>query len=195
MVAIGSVMSETIGALLCSPRKHDCARTPIYHRAMPSHAALALAENTNRLMRERGWTQRELAKRSGISQSGIGFVLRYHDRHDRHAALDTVEALAKAFRVTALDLLARPSATVLAHPARNVHNAHQRAASIEAPNSEHAQGELDVPLLQLIITQVDTLPGLDAEGRAAVVAKAYAAFCDGAKRPTKSAVLKLVRVA
>jgi transcriptional regulator with XRE-family HTH domain len=72
---------------------------------MPSESALALAENTRRLMEERNWSQRDLAARAGVSQRGIGFLLAYRNDNDRHAGLDTVDAVARAFGISAGELL------------------------------------------------------------------------------------------
>ena len=77
---------------------------------MRSELAANLAENTKAQMESRGWSQRELAKRSGMSQSGIGNVLNYQDAGDRHACLDTVEQLASAFGMSSLAILQRPTA-------------------------------------------------------------------------------------
>ncbi len=53
----------------------------------------------------RGMSQRELAKEAGISQSAVGFLLRYSDMNDRHPTTSTVEAIAKAFSIRAWQLM------------------------------------------------------------------------------------------
>jgi len=157
---------------------------------MKSELAAALAENTKALMEHRGWSQRELAKRSKVSQSGIGYVLRYEDASDRHAGLDTVERLAAAFGMSPLAFLQHS-----ASPARNLHVREQRHAYEVQRSSGRGSHDIDVDLLQFIIEQVETLPGLDAGKRSALSAKAYAAFAGDEKKPTRAAVLKLVRSA
>lgn len=66
---------------------------------MESKTARALAENTAKFMQAREWSQRELAKEAGISQRTVGYVLNYRDVGDRHAKLDTIDGLARAFGV------------------------------------------------------------------------------------------------
>lgn len=184
-----SVMSAVSRALLCSTRKHDCAQLTPYHLDMPSKTAIALATNTKRLMDERGWSQRDLAKRSGVSQSGIGFVLRYKDASDRHAALDTVEALARAFGVDPSALLQNNPSTV----ARTLHIAGQRRASTnEVDRDEHA---LDTVTLQHVIEQMELIDEGTPAQRAAVMAAAYSLAVEGGKKPAKAALLKLLRSA
>lgn len=93
--------------------------------AMKSELAANLAENTKTQMESRRWPQRELAKRSGVSQSGVGYVLRYQDASDRHAGLDTVEQLASAFGMSSLAILDRPTASArnpCVADKRNAHN-------------------------------------------------------------------------
>lgn len=53
----------------------------------------ALAANVKYLMDEHGDNQKTLAKRSGVSQSNIHYVV----ATDRHVRLDTVEAIAAAY--------------------------------------------------------------------------------------------------
>lgn len=50
-------------------------------------------------MEHRGWKQHELAKRAGVSQSGVGYLLRYKDRGDRHPTTSTIDSIAHAFGV------------------------------------------------------------------------------------------------
>jgi transcriptional regulator with XRE-family HTH domain len=90
---------------LWSERNHNCGERQQYAKCMKSKTALALAENVKRLMRDRGLSQGKLAEQSGVSASAIGYLLNYRDLSDRHAAVDTIEALAKAFDVEAWQLL------------------------------------------------------------------------------------------
>jgi transcriptional regulator with XRE-family HTH domain len=156
---------------------------------MKSDMALALAANTKKLMIEREWSQRELAKRAGLSQTAIGFVTRYQDANDRHAGLDTIEALARAFHVHAAELLGEnPS-----RPARNVQRVAERAEPYEVQRSRTSA--IDTGLLQLILEQTEKLPNLNAAQRAKLAAKVYAASVDGDQKVTRATVLKLVRSA
>lgn len=74
----------------------------------------ALAENVRHLMAAHGDNQATLAKRSGVSQSNISYVI----NSDRHVRLDTVEAIASAYGLEGwhlinpnlpLDLIESPS--------------------------------------------------------------------------------------
>ena len=180
-------------ALLCSAVKHNCARPDHYDASMRSELASTLAENVKRLMDRDGLSQRELAKRARISQSGVGFVLRYEDVGDRHASLDTVEALAKAFGVSALNLL-RPGFGAAA--AQNVHSITERIASGEGarrPEEPRSTGEVDVELMQFIFEQAATLRGWSAAERGAAAAYVYNQVVKEEKRPTKATVLRLLR--
>ena len=63
--------------------------------------------NLRRLMDQRGWNQPELARRSGVSQTMIGKVL----RGESVPTVDTVEALAAAFKLDALEFMREPGTT------------------------------------------------------------------------------------
>jgi len=74
---------------------------------MQSSATLTLAENVKALMQRAGnISQVELARRSGVSKSALGYLLNYRDAQDRHATTQTVEAVAKAFGLEPWQLLA-----------------------------------------------------------------------------------------
>lgn len=62
-----------------------------------------LSEKVKELSQRQGWSQQQLAQRSGVSQTGVSKVLRPDSGHPR---LDTIEAIAKAFRVPLWYLLA-----------------------------------------------------------------------------------------
>lgn len=72
---------------------------------MKSKATIALRDNVQRLMDRHGLSQRDLAKDAGLSQSAIGYLLRYSDEHDRHPTTATVEAIGKVFGLKAWQLL------------------------------------------------------------------------------------------
>ena len=54
---------------------------------------------------------------------------------------------------------------------------------------------LDVALLETILDQVTKIPSLDATARAKLTATVYAAMADSDLKPTKAAVLRLLRSA
>lgn len=56
-------------------------------------------------MDARGWTLVDLAARSGVSKSAISNVRNYRDPSDKHATVQTVDALATAFGMQAWELL------------------------------------------------------------------------------------------
>lgn len=64
-----------------------------------------LRDNLARLMTARGWSQHVLAAKSGVSQSAIGYVLRYRDRGDKRPGIEKIEMLAKPFGLEAWQLL------------------------------------------------------------------------------------------
>lgn len=61
-----------------------------------------VGDNCARLRRERGWTQEELAERSGLSQQYLSDL----ERGKRNPTIVTVYELALALEATHLDLLA-----------------------------------------------------------------------------------------
>ena len=93
--------------------KHTCAATIKHNSAVHSayaawmqiNATLALADNVRRLVADSGVSQDELAKRAGISQRAVGYLVNYRDEHDRHPTTQTVEALARAFDVEVWQLM------------------------------------------------------------------------------------------
>jgi len=86
-------------------RNHNCGDDRAYPKCMKIRAAVALAENVKRLMKDRGLSQEKLAEQSGVSASAIGYLVNYRDLSDRHAGVDTIESLAKAFDVEPWQLL------------------------------------------------------------------------------------------
>ena len=50
-------------------------------------------------------SQHALGKRAGISQTSVGYVVNYRDENDRHAGVDTIEAIAVALGVEPAQLL------------------------------------------------------------------------------------------
>lgn len=74
----------------------------------PPDATRVLAENVAREMKERGWTQLALARKSGVSQSRIHYLLGYSDKQDRHPSTDTVARIAAAFGQEAWELMRPP---------------------------------------------------------------------------------------
>lgn len=72
---------------------------------MQSTATLALADNVRQLMARNEWSQRELAKRAGVSQRAVGYLINYKDAQDRHPTTQTVEAVARAFGLQAWELM------------------------------------------------------------------------------------------
>lgn len=84
-------------------RNDTCERTTIHHAEM--NVTLVLRDNVARLMSQYGWTQQGLAKRSGVSQSRIAYLLGYRDKQDRHPTTDTIQRLATALGVSAWQLL------------------------------------------------------------------------------------------
>lgn len=64
-----------------------------------------LRDNLTRLMAARDWSQRAMAKKSGVSQSMIGYVLRYRDPQDKRPGVEKIELLAKTFGLQAWQML------------------------------------------------------------------------------------------
>lgn len=64
-----------------------------------------LRDNVARLMDVREWSQRALAAKSGVSQSAVGYVLRYRDQHDKRPGIETIEQIAHAFGLQAWQLM------------------------------------------------------------------------------------------
>jgi transcriptional regulator with XRE-family HTH domain len=60
-----------------------------------------LARNLKRLRRERGLTQEELADLAGLNRNYVGMI----ERQENAATVDTLEALAKALQIAAMQLL------------------------------------------------------------------------------------------
>lgn len=161
---------------------------------MRSELAAALAENTKKLMLERGWSQRELAKRAHLSQMGVNYVLNYRDASDRHATIDKVEALALAFGVAPHRLL---GGSELSLSARNVHQMAPRQAK-KHPHERDEETHPSSPSpadIELIATLVLQHKRGTAEQRAALIRKLVEAYSDGSEKPSHASVLRLVRSA
>jgi transcriptional regulator with XRE-family HTH domain len=60
-----------------------------------------VADNLRRMRHERGWTQEELAHRSGLNRNYVGMV----ERREHAATVDTLERLAEALDIDAAELL------------------------------------------------------------------------------------------
>jgi transcriptional regulator with XRE-family HTH domain len=60
-----------------------------------------LARNLKRLRRERGLTQEELADLAGLNRNYVGMI----ERQENAASVDTLEALAEALQIKAVQLL------------------------------------------------------------------------------------------
>jgi transcriptional regulator with XRE-family HTH domain len=60
-----------------------------------------LARNLKRLRRERGLTQEELADLAGLNRNYVGMI----ERQENAASVDTLEALADALQIKAVQLL------------------------------------------------------------------------------------------
>lgn len=65
----------------------------------------ALADNVLRLKERRGWSLAALARRAGVSKSALGYLVNWSDPNDRHATMETVEAIARAFEIEAWQLM------------------------------------------------------------------------------------------
>ena len=85
--------------------KFLCAQSTLLGMSKPLKETIRL--NLKRLMDQRGWKQPELARRSGVSQTMIGKVL----RGESVPTVDTVEALATAFKLDALEFMREPGTT------------------------------------------------------------------------------------
>ncbi|MDN5924169.1 MAG: helix-turn-helix domain-containing protein [Xanthomonadales bacterium] len=73
---------------------------------MQNKATLAIRDNVQQLMQcHGGMSQRELAKKAGLSQSAVGYLLRYRDVNDRHPTTSTIESVAQVFGLEAWQLM------------------------------------------------------------------------------------------
>lgn len=72
---------------------------------MESNPTLALAENVRRLMTDAELSQEGLAKRAGISQRAVGYLVNYKDAQDRHPTTQTIAAIALAFDLQVWQLM------------------------------------------------------------------------------------------
>jgi transcriptional regulator with XRE-family HTH domain len=67
---------------------------------MSSTAREILAGNIRRLRKERGWSQEELAEKSGLHRTYVGDI----ERLERNVSVDNIERLAAAFNIPVKDL-------------------------------------------------------------------------------------------
>lgn len=154
---------------------------------------MALAENTKVLMAKHGLTQRALAKAAGISQASVGYLLRYRDEHDRHAAVDTVESIARVLRVPGHMLLVSGYA---AGEARNVQWLDARKA--KSPHERRAEptvNALDPALLEYIAELAISYKRGTAKQRASLVRSFYELVMSSEDRPTRASISRLIRSA
>lgn len=78
---------------------------------MPEDLADAVAAEVRRLLAERGWTGRELARRTGIAHNTLAVKV----RGERALDANEIGAIAAAFDMPPAQLIARADA-VRAHP-------------------------------------------------------------------------------
>lgn len=71
---------------------------------------ITLARELRALIEARQLSQSTLARMSGVAQKTISNVLNYTDSTDRHATIETVEALARALGLQPWELLRQESA-------------------------------------------------------------------------------------
>jgi transcriptional regulator with XRE-family HTH domain len=62
-----------------------------------------VAENLRRIRREQGWSQEICAEKCGLHRTYIGAV----ERGERNITLATLDAIAKALKVTPIELLTK----------------------------------------------------------------------------------------
>lgn len=158
-----------------------------------SPSALAFAANLRHYMKDRSLSQEALAKQSGVSKSAIGYAINYKDAQSRHAALDTVDALARSLGVAPRDMITEGHANAAARPVHAVPERAPESARGAAPAGTPTG--VDVGLLQMILEVVEALPKGSASQRAQLAAGAYALLAGSKKPPTRAAVLRLVRTA
>src|SRR5690348_8145650 len=116
-----SVMSRPILPLLWPDCNHNSGGADGYASHMKgSPSAVAIAANVKKVMQDRGLSQEALAKLSGVSKSAIGYLINYRDGGDRHAALDTVDALSRALGIPPAQLIAE-APSVSGAKARTLH--------------------------------------------------------------------------
>lgn len=76
-----------------------------YSGRMENEATLALADNVRRVMDHKGWTLLDLAKRTGVSKSALGYLVNYRDSSDRHPTTKTIEGIARAMGLPVWQLM------------------------------------------------------------------------------------------
>ncbi len=157
---------------------------------MKIRAAMALANNVKRLMDERSWSQRELAKRADVSQRSVGYVINYRDDGDRHATVETVERLAGAFGLRTDQLLIDGLST----------SAPQNFLSLVKrtkvqPHNADRPDSVDVDLLRVVLEGAWKLRHRTSKQKAELVAKVYAIMLSGHEARTPDNVIRLLRSA
>lgn len=188
-LSAGSVVTLESRTLLCSSVKHNRVQACAYDRAMHSKLAMALAENTKVLMAKHKMRQRDLADAAEISQASVGYLLRYRDKHDRHAAVDTVESIAAVFGVPAHMML------VPGYAAGDARNVRKLRAAPEAPKSAPKDVPLDPEAIELISFLVVSSRRGTAKQAAALIRLTYQAVMGGDVKPTRTAILRFIRAA
>lgn len=72
-------------------------------RCVSDQLSAAVAAEVRRLLEERGWSARELTRRTGISQPTLARKLRGQPGHE--FGLDEVDAVCRAFEIQVEDLM------------------------------------------------------------------------------------------
>lgn len=196
---------------------HKCAHFADYAAGMENKTTLALANNVRRLMDDKEWSQRALAKRAGVSQRAVGYILNYRDVNDRHATLETIEAIASAFGVAAwqllvpgleLDLLRgqRPARLLNAFnrcddevraiienniAAHNVTPITNVAHKLQAVPTLHP---VQMDVLQWVLELLETQPGKGTPAQRAKLGLAfYEMATNGGSKPSKATVVQMFK--
>lgn len=101
---------------------------------VPKDVMAVLRDNVKLLLHARGWSQVELARRSGIAQRTISDVLGYGIRIDKAPTLRTVAAIAKAFGVPPWQLMIELPIDLLR--SHRVSRLVEQFAAVEEPGRE-----------------------------------------------------------
>jgi transcriptional regulator with XRE-family HTH domain len=98
-------------------------------------AQAALAQRLHNLRKQAQWSQRELADRTGLTQTRVSRI----ERESRDISLNELLGLQRAFELASLeDLLAAPAAPVPTPSARLI-AAHPRPQAVEGPGDRTAR--------------------------------------------------------
>jgi len=178
-------VNHKCGATGCEESNHNCGTPADYSpRMQKSKAALALADNVRRLMDDRGWKTKDLAKATGIAKSAINYLLGYKDASSRHATLETVEIIANEFKVAPHLLL------VPGFAAGTVANVEKFPGGKKSATA----ATIDAELAQWIFEGLKPVArGFTARDRAALAQKIYESIVEGHEARTKAVVLRIVR--